>query len=73
MFMSNSKSFEDSLDEIKLIIKELESGTLSLEEMIKMYEEGVGLMQSCRKKLDKVELRIKKISQQNINEVENNN
>lgn len=71
--MSNSKSFEDSLDEIKLIIKELESGTLSLEEMIKMYEEGVGLMQSCRKKLDKVELRIKKISQQNINEVENNN
>ena len=46
--MSNSKSFEDSLDEIKLIIKELESGTLSLEEMIKMYEEGVGLMQSSR-------------------------
>ena len=67
--MSNSKTFEDALTEIKSIINKLEAGTLSLEKMIKMYEEGIDLMQFCRKKLDNVELRIKKISEQSLKEI----
>ena len=66
--MSKSTNFEDALAEIKSIINKLESGKFSLEEMIKMYENGIDLMQLCRKKLDNVELRIKKLSQQGLKE-----
>ena len=46
------EKFEDYLKELNEIIKELESGTLSLEESIVKYKRGLELSEYCKKKLE---------------------
>ncbi|MFA5542847.1 MAG: exodeoxyribonuclease VII small subunit [Bacilli bacterium] len=43
--------FEDLLNELKVIVSELESGTLSLEESIEKYQRGMELSSLCKNKL----------------------
>ncbi|MEZ5363261.1 MAG: exodeoxyribonuclease VII small subunit [Bryobacterales bacterium] len=56
--------FEQSLDELETIVKELESGDMPLERALELFEKGVGLSESCRKRLEdaetKVEILLKK-------------
>jgi exodeoxyribonuclease VII small subunit len=63
---SNSKkkslNFESTLDEIEKIIESLEEGNLSLEDSIKAYEKGMSLTKDCQKMLSDAELKIKKLS-----------
>lgn len=56
------KSFEDSFNRLEKILEELESEECSLEETIKLYEEGLNLTKVCYDKLNDAELRIKEIS-----------
>lgn len=51
-------SFEKALDRLETIVEEMESGTLSLEDMMKRFEEGQGLSKLCSAKLNQVERRI---------------
>ena len=44
------------------ILDDLESDSLTLEEMIQKYRKGVELAKSCKKKLQEAETEIKKIS-----------
>ena len=46
------EKFEDYLKELNEIIKELESGSLSLEESIVIYKRGLELSEYCKKKLE---------------------
>ena len=46
------------------ISQKLEEGTLPLDELLQLYEEGIKLSQECRKYLDEVELKIETISNQ---------
>ncbi len=46
------EKFEDYLKELNEIIKELESGSLSLEESIVKYKRGLELSEYCKKKLE---------------------
>jgi len=48
-------SFEDSLKKLETIVDQLEKGDLSLEDSIKLFEEGVGLSAACKKELDTAE------------------
>jgi exodeoxyribonuclease VII small subunit len=48
-------SFEDSLKKLETIVDQLEKGDLSLEDSIKLFEEGVGLSTACKKELDEAE------------------
>ena len=48
-------SFEDSLKKLETIVEKLEKGDLSLEESLKLFEEGVGLSAACKKELDEAE------------------
>ena len=50
--------FEDGLKKIEKIVDKLESGDLSLEESLKLYEEGVRLTRFCRESLDAMEKKI---------------
>ena len=63
---SNSKkkslNFESTLNEIEKIIESLEEGNLSLEDSIEAYEKGISLTKACRKMLSDAELKIKKLS-----------
>lgn len=50
--------FETALDKLEQIVKKLEDGDLSLDESLKMFEEGVKLARLCGSKLDAAERKI---------------
>lgn len=56
-------SFEESLKKLESLVEQLEKGDMSLEDSLKLFEEGVGLSAACKKELDaaegKVEMLIK--------------
>lgn len=50
--------YEQAAMELESVVNLLESGDLTLEESIKMFERGVGLVRLCNKRLDDIEKRI---------------
>ena len=54
--------FETSLQRLECIVDTLESGELSLEESLKIFEEGVALTRSCQKSLNEAEQRVKQLT-----------
>ncbi len=52
-------SFEDALDRLEEIVELLESGENPLEKSLELFEEGVGLVKICNKKLENVENSVK--------------
>jgi exodeoxyribonuclease VII small subunit len=50
--------FEDSLSELETIAASLDSGELSLEQMLVEFERGVKLVRECRKFLDEAQKRV---------------
>lgn len=59
---SSEKSFEASLERLEKIVEEMESGELSLEQMMAHFEEGTGLVKACSKKLNEVERKIEMLT-----------
>jgi exodeoxyribonuclease VII small subunit len=53
-----TKTFEQSLNDLERIVKQLEEGDLALEESLKLFEEGVKLSRECRERLTSAERRI---------------
>ncbi|MCU0856938.1 MAG: exodeoxyribonuclease VII small subunit [Pontiellaceae bacterium] len=53
--------FEKSLERLESIVEEMERGELSLEQMIKHFEEGSKLVTLCSAKLNEVEQKIEKL------------
>lgn len=56
--MAKKKTFEAALNELESIVKEMESGELSLEEAVKKYELGMKQSRFCIDLLDKTEKKI---------------
>lgn len=54
-------SFEEAIDRLETIVEELEAGSLSLEESIARYEEGVRLSRRLTQTLDEAEKRIERL------------
>ncbi len=52
------ESFEQGLAKLEGIVKQLEDGDISLEQSLKLYEEGVQLSQGLRKQLDSAESKV---------------
>ena len=46
------KSFEEKLSELEVIVKELESGNVDLDNAINKYTEAMKIASDCSKKLD---------------------
>ena len=57
--MSKEQKFEDAMARLEVIVEELESGEVQLDEMLKKYEEGTKLIKFCLEKLEKAEKQIK--------------
>ena len=55
-------SFEKAYDQLEDVIAQLESGELSLEDSVGLYEKGRQLSKRCQELLDNAELRIKKLA-----------
>ena len=56
--MPNKKTFETALNVLEAIIQELESGSPTLDEMMKLFEDGMKLMTECQEHLLEAEGRI---------------
>lgn len=56
-----SKSFEQSIDRLDAIVRSLEQGNVPLEQALKLFQEGTGLVRSCDEMLTKAELEVVKL------------
>jgi exodeoxyribonuclease VII small subunit len=56
--MAKKKTFESALKELEEIVREMESGNLSLEDAVKKYESGMEQSRFCLDLLDKTEKKI---------------
>jgi exodeoxyribonuclease VII small subunit len=54
-------SFEQALERLEVIVEELEGGSLSLEESLARYEEGIKLSRRLTQTLDHAEKRIESL------------
>lgn len=54
-------SFEQALEELEAIVRQLESGEVELERSIAIYERGAALKAHCEAKLKDAELKVEKI------------
>lgn len=57
-----SLSFEQALEELEGIVRDLETGKAPLEESIGAYERGIALKTHCEKKLKEAQSKIEKIT-----------
>lgn len=51
-------SFEDRLTALEAVVERLERGELTLDDSVRLFEEGVQLSNSCKLELEKAEGRI---------------
>lgn len=61
--------FEQGMEELEKIVRELEKEDIKLEENIKLYEKGVKIAKSCKDQLQKAMLKVEKLNtgeQENI-------
>ena len=56
--MENKQNFETNLKELESVVKALESGDISLEDMLELYEKGIHLTKECTSALDSAEQKI---------------
>ena len=55
-------SFEDAMKELEVVVGQLESGDVPLDQSIKLYERGAALREHCQKKLAEAEEKVAKIT-----------
>lgn len=70
--MSSDKpiNLEKTLTDLELLVEELESGTLSLDDAMKKFEEGVKLTRMCQKILKEAEQKVELLLQNSDGEDE---
>jgi exodeoxyribonuclease VII small subunit len=59
-------TYEEAYQQLEAIIAQLESGELSLEKSVTLYEQGQMLSAHCQKLLEDAELKIKQIDDNGI-------
>ncbi|HKL20014.1 MAG TPA: exodeoxyribonuclease VII small subunit [Halalkalibaculum sp.] len=64
MSKKERQSFEEALSRLEEIVNELEDESISLEDTIRLYEEGIKLSKKCTETLEQAELRIEKVNEQ---------
>jgi exodeoxyribonuclease VII small subunit len=61
--------FEKNFKRLEEIVSILERGNISLDEAIKLYEEGKELAKMCQKKLNEIEKKIEIIEKNDVGEI----
>ena len=54
-------NFEQSVQRLEEIVRHLESGDMPLDDTLKLFEEGTGLIANCSKMLDEAEQKVVKL------------
>ena len=58
-------TFEQSLEELEILVDKLERGQLPLDESLETFENGMKLARVCTEKLTKAERKIEKLIEKN--------
>lgn len=58
---SRKANFEEALERLEQIVQKLEEGDLSLDESLKLFEEGIEISRFCTKKLSEAEKKVEKL------------
>lgn len=58
------KTFENALARLEQITSELEDGELGLEDSLKKFDEGIGLVKFCNNKLEEARSRVELLLKQ---------
>ena len=56
-----NRSFEQNMQRLEQIVRALERGDVPLEESLKLFQEGTGLVRDCGALLDEAEQQVKMI------------
>lgn len=67
--MSKARSFEESMSRLEDVVSSLETGDLPLDAALERYEEGVGLVRTCRGALETAELRVRRLVEAGLEDV----
>ena len=59
---SEEQKFEELLQQLERVAKQLSSGDLPLEQSLQLYAKGVELTRQCQAKLDKANMQIQMLS-----------
>lgn len=57
--INQEMTFESAMARLEQIVNRLESGKATLDDSLKLYEEGIALVRLCSDRLDKAEQKIK--------------
>ena len=58
-------TFEQKMEKLEQLVKQLESGNNSLDESVKLYQEGIALAKECHEELQKAEKTIISLKTEN--------
>lgn len=61
MAKKNDKKFEPALKRLESIVEHLEQDDLSLDDSLKLFEEGIGLVRSCSQILKDAEQKVSQL------------
>jgi exodeoxyribonuclease VII small subunit len=62
-------NFEEQLTALESVVERLERGDISLEESVKLFEEGLKLSNACKKELEEAEGKIEILVKQSNGEM----
>ena len=63
-------TFEQAMAKLEAIVRDVEEGKIGLQESIKRYEQGMGLLKRCRKILSEAEMKIQKLQESPEGEIQ---
>jgi len=61
--MDKTINFEQNIKELEDVVRQLEGGDVSLDQLLVLFEKGVGLTKSCNSQLDNAEQKINMLIQ----------
>ncbi len=67
--MATKKTFEQSMDRLNDIVELLEKNEQPLDETIKLFEEGLSLVNECDKQLKTFENKIEELAKKKVEEI----
>jgi exodeoxyribonuclease VII small subunit len=62
-------NFEQALKELETIVRNLENGTIPLDDSLENFENGIKLIRRCNLLLDNAEKKVKKLTRAETGEV----
>lgn len=61
MAKAKTASFEQSLETLEQLVKQMDSGDLTLEASLEAFEKGIGLIRQCQTQLQQAEQKVQQL------------